>query len=184
MFKTLSAAALSLSIALGGFAPTPAVAGDREDLAKVLIGIGLLAAIASAADSAERDRRPATRSGDSNRWDRDAYRWNQNDYRWNQDNYRRDRERAVIEEPFRPLNPVERNRYGANRKVLPKQCVRTIDLDRGKRSFLMRDCLEDRGIRTLRLPVACERSIDVPGRKRDLEGWNRSCLQNRGYAIR
>ena len=158
---TVSAAALSLTLAVSSLAPTPAVAGDNEDLARFALGIGLLAAVAAAA-SQNRDDDRKKPTVPARRWDRDQ---------------------PVIRQPH-GSRPVHWDQKPTTRRVLPQECVRSFDLDRGVRRFLMRECLEDRGIRTSRLPDSCERVIDMPGRKPDRLGWSRRCLMREGYAVR
>jgi hypothetical protein len=134
MFKTLSAAALSLTLVLTSFTATPARA-DVEDVAKVLGGLALLYAIGRAVESnAETRRAPAhpPKVGHSIR------------------------SRNVI--PAQCFREVVsrgeiRRGYGARcmqnnvrrAGALPPQCIRQVETRRGVQNLYAPRCLERNG---------------------------------------
>lgn len=67
---------------------------------------------------------------------------------------------------------------------MPKSCQKTFDVRNGKRTFLKAKCLKKRGIRADSLPYACQRTLDMPGNKKDRKVFGRKCLLNNGYRIR
>ncbi|RYH08694.1 hypothetical protein [Tropicimonas sp. IMCC6043] len=167
MFKTLSAATLSIALAATSLAPTPALAGSRDEMVPVVIGLGLLAA-AAAVTLNERER-------SRNDW--------QNVFQGERQpttSRRRAQAPAYVEQP-RFYGPDRGQRA---RRALPEYCTRRLAGSRGNREVLMQRCLENSGVRTGWLPDRCERRVDLPGRRATAIGWSANCLRREGYAIR
>ena len=77
---------------------------------------------------------------------------------------------------------IRNNNQRHRARVLPAQCLRTLETDRGLRNVLRARCLERNGVRTARLPDRCERTIQT--RRGFGTGFAARCLQRQGFAIR
>lgn len=82
-----------------------------------------------------------------------------------------------------PVYNTNRNvRYYDKRGVLPANCVRRFDTDRGIRNLAIRRCLERSGINTARLPDRCEVRVRTDRGVRN--AFRQRCLENAGYRFR
>ncbi len=174
MFKTLTAATLSISLATASLAPSPASAGNRENVAPILLGLGALAIAAAAMHDRDKDKKkkkkkhrpapPVTRAQPA----------------------------PVVQAPPPPPPAVQVTRPreavivkpARSKRTLPQECARSFDLHNGSRTFLMKRCLINEGVRISKLPDRCEREIELRGGRRTLTGWKRSCLKREGFNIR
>ncbi|MEM9343339.1 MAG: hypothetical protein AAGA87_09850 [Pseudomonadota bacterium] len=78
---------------------------------------------------------------------------------------------------------IRNNNHTRHRsRVLPSQCLRTLETDRGFRNVLRARCLERNGVRTARLPDRCERTVQT--RRGFGTAFAARCLQRQGFAIR
>lgn len=69
-----------------------------------------------------------------------------------------------------------------HRNVLPAQCVRRFDTDRGIRNLAIERCLQRNGVRTARLPDRCEVRVRTDRGVRD--AYRQRCLEREGYRFR
>lgn len=69
-----------------------------------------------------------------------------------------------------------------HRNVLPAQCVRRFDTDRGIRNLAIERCLQRNGVRTARLPDRCEVRVRTDRGTRD--AYRQRCLEREGYRFR
>ncbi|WP_146136740.1 hypothetical protein [Aliiruegeria haliotis] len=205
MFKTLSAAALSSTLALAGFA-TPAHA-DQEDIARFIIGTGLLAILSKAIEETRDDDRRMQYVNPSLSGAPIIY--GQPQYQQPviiqqpqpQPKVVHKHITQVVRQPTRVIEHhteivkkptkkvIHKQKVTKPRKVeilrdLPSACAKTMKTRGGNRTFLTQGCLERSGIRTTTLPAQCGRVLDMPGKARDRRGWNRKCLKQEGYRIR
>lgn len=181
MFKTLSAAALSATLAFTCLTPSTAHAADQDDIGRFILGASLLAMIAAAANARSEDDdddRYVTRSPER---EVHHHRHVTKVIRTPTRPLLQPRVREVIRKPSKEV--VTRRPVTAHR-VIPSQCGRSFRLSTGNRAFFTQSCLEARGIRTSSLPDRCERVLDMPGNRQDRRGWNRHCLKTEGFLIR
>lgn len=146
MFRSFIATALAASLALTAFA-APARA-DAEDVAKVILGLAIVAGIASAIDN-NNDPAPAARHN--------TYR----DQDWSRQwNHRGGRRRAIPARCLRPFETRRGTRYGFSERCLdrraewinpPERCRRRGENRRGHRiTFYGERCMARLGFRTAR----------------------------------
>lgn len=167
MFKSLTAATLSLALVFTSLPTAPAKAADAEDIAPVLFGLGLLAVLAaSSSGNADTARYKSQKPKKSRKVTR------------------------ASPQPYTVIEPANRNghaatrRAAANHKTIPNQCARKLRFSSGTRTYFLKGCLESKGVRTSRLPNHCERVLDIPGHRVSRTGWHRACLKNSGYRVR
>ncbi|MDV7141088.1 hypothetical protein R3X27_00190 [Tropicimonas sp. TH_r6] len=174
MFKTLTAATLSIALATTSLAPSPAMAQNRENVAPILFGLSVLA-IAAAAMHDNNDKKKARKKH------RPA------------PPVARAKPAPAVQAPVQPPKPkvakVKRPREAVvvkpakKRRVLPRACERNFNVANGGRTFLMKRCLINEGVRVSKLPDRCERAIEVRGGRKTLTGWKRNCLKREGFRI-
>lgn len=67
-------------------------------------------------------------------------------------------------------------------RILPAECLRRIETDRGIRNLAGERCLERQGVRTSRLPDNCE--VLVRTNRGLREAYRQRCLERAGYKFR
>ena len=156
MKKGFIATVLAVALAVTG-ASTIQARADSDDVVGALIGLAIIAGIASAIDDDD----------DHNRVDRrhrDQFRHSQysQQYRYRDD---------VRERP---------RRLRRHAKVLPRRCQRVYETRRGERVGFARGCL-NRRVSSLSLPRRCLREAETN------RGWQRfygkRCLLRHGYRV-
>ncbi|WP_068108584.1 hypothetical protein [Tropicimonas marinistellae] len=186
MLKTVAATALSLTLALGALAPTPAHAANQEDIAKILLGVGFAALIAKALHEQAEDRdKKATKEVHVHRHitNRPVTKVIEKPAPRSRVVVQQPPKRVVVKEPTQSSRPG--SGWGKNASsVIPSTCQRTFRHDGENRVYVTRRCLEREGVRTANLPNQCERVLDLPGNASDRLVWNRGCLEKNGYRIR
>ena len=159
--RSLAAAALGLSLALGSVAaPAPALAQELDlprvlqenPAAATLAALAALGIIAAIVDDDDDD--------DDRRRDRDDFRYDDG------------RERVEVYRRAPDLG------YAPERRVLPAECVRR--LEDGERVLAGR-CLERRGVGA-GLPGYCRTSAYADGRQRTV--YDMRCLREEGFRVR
>lgn len=155
----------------------PASSANNDALAKVIAGALFLGIVASAANANRKDHDDDDRHRHSyqppNRGHYTPPHQQPRPQYQPHSNYRKPTH-TRRDEPRRPTVHVTRS--------LPASCARTVRTQYGQRTFLGRPCLERAGYKTAGLPDICHRELDF--RRRDVNAWNLSCLQQRGYALR
>ncbi|MDJ1008501.1 MAG: hypothetical protein QNJ13_11815 [Paracoccaceae bacterium] len=68
------------------------------------------------------------------------------------------------------------------RRILPAQCVRRFDTNRGVRNLAIERCLERNDVRVSRLPERCAVRVRTDRGVRD--AFRQRCLENEGYRFR
>lgn len=142
MKKTLFAGFLSLSLAATSLMPTAAMADERDDFARALLGIAAAIAIGNAIKNNTDDDRPAVT-------------------------------------PHRPNPPPAPHPQPSSRRVLPSECLTTVDTRRGEVRLFGNRCLQENYRYANRLPSECR--ITVEGRRHTRVGYVPRCLRDRGY---
>ncbi len=80
---------------------------------------------------------------------------------------------------------VHRNNSVRNlerRRILPANCVRRFDTDRGVRNLAIQRCLQRNGYNAARLPDRCEVRVRTDRGPRN--AFRKRCLENAGYRFR
>lgn len=160
--KTITAALVSLSLGIGALGATPARA-DGEDVAKALLGLGVLLAIANELDDDDKKKRRVDQS-----------------YNWREER-------------------LSRYRWA---KLLPPQCIRTVDTrnngwrkhkqdkhdgyrhrghDDGRQlTVVLGKCVRKSG-HARKLPESCK--ADRISRRLDTPAYRLRCLRDKGFVV-
>ncbi|MCA0963790.1 hypothetical protein [Salipiger bermudensis] len=170
MSRKFIAAVLAASLAITTFSAAPARA-DGKDALKLLGAAGALYLLGNtvaqarerAKDERKRDKRE--REEEKRREER-AREW-------------RERHDARRPAPPRVIGPAFGHRRDAE-YVLPSQCMMRIDGGASRFAF-DRDCMTNAGVRTSRLPDACEMYVRDGGRKE--RAFDGGCLRRNGYRL-
>jgi hypothetical protein len=151
MFKPFIAGITAVSLAFA--TATPAQANDfgREDFGKLLIGLAAIAAVGAVVRNNDRDKpdRPQTTQTD----------------------HRRD--------SWADLNRPRVRDQHRNARVLPRQCLQTIETRFGQQRLFGQRCLERNDVRVNRLPDRCAVRFYTPRGPR--AGFDPLCLREQGY---
>lgn len=146
------------AIAITGFSAAPAQAGQK-DLNRALAALAGLAVLGVVIHEVRKDDRKESRRSVDRRYDRDDH---------------------LIERvyPGRPVKPLPRR---VERKLLPQDCLRSVDAKDGRLHVFGRRCLKRNYAYADRLPEKCERRFRAGGEKR--VGYEARCLRREGYAL-
>lgn len=193
MHKSLSAITLATSLTLGAMSPTTAHASD-DDIARFVLGAGLLAVLAAAIDGHQDGRNsydvhynaaPRREAPVIVEQPREVHR-----HVTHKHVTKVIRKPTVIQTPKKVVRrtvvepPKKTAKQTKVLRHLPAGCEKMVRTSSGRRGFVTRSCLTKSGIRTAPLPNQCERVLDLPGSKKDRRAWSSSCLQRSGYRIR
>mgnify|MGYP001824587687 FL=1 len=153
MFKPIIAGIAAISLTFASMAPAQANGLDREDIGKLLIGIAAIAALNAAIDNNKRDDRTEARNTQTQTT-------NHNDRSWADLNRSR--------------------QYNNNRgRVLPRECLRTVDTRFGVQRMFDRRCLNRNYDRVNRLPDRCAVRVYTTNGPRS--GYDPLCLREQGF---
>ena len=152
MYKHLIAGFTALSLCLA--APAQAQALDREDAARLVIGLGALAVVGAAIRNNRDDDDSATEVHD--RHDRNDWNRRNNGNRWSDLNRR------------------------SNNRVLPGECLQRIETRFGTQRLFGQRCLERNYRHVNQLPGRC--AVRVYTRRGPQTGYDPLCLREAGYA--
>jgi hypothetical protein len=170
MSRKFIAAVLAASLAITTFSAAPARA-DGKDALKLLGAAGALYllgnSIAQARDRAEDERKKDKRKREEEKRREERAK----DWRERHDSRRTD--------PPRVVGPAFGQRRDAQ-YVLPARCMMRIN-GGGSRFAFDRECMTNAGVRTSRLPDACEMYVRDGGRKE--RAFDGACLRRNGYGL-
>ncbi|EAU46751.1 hypothetical protein [Salipiger bermudensis] len=178
MSRKFIAAVLAASLAITTFSAAPARA-DGKDALKLIGAAGALYllgnSIAQARERAEDERKKDKRKKEEKaRQEAHAKQW-----RERHENRRDERHDARRTDPPRVVGPAFGQRRDAQ-YVLPARCMMRIE-GGGSRYAFDRDCMTNAGVRTSRLPDACEMYVRDGGRKE--RAFDGACLRRNGYGL-
>ncbi|WP_375254612.1 hypothetical protein [Yoonia sp.] len=153
MFKPIIAGITAVSLTFASMAPAYANGVDRDDVGKLLIGIAAIAALNAAIDSNNRNDRSEVRNARTQRANNNRQNW----------------------------ADLNRSRQqNANRgRVLPRECLRTIDTRFGVQRIFDQRCLNRNYNRVNRLPDRCAVRIYTTNGPRN--GYDPLCLREAGF---
>ncbi len=179
MSRKFIAAVLAASLAITTFSAAPARAADGRDVLKALGTAGVLYmlgnAIAEAREDAKDDRKKdKKKKKEQQRQEELAKQWRQR-----HEERREERHDNRRNDPPRVVGPAFGQRQDT-KYVLPSRCMMRID-GGGSRYAFDRDCMTNAGVRTSRLPDACEMYVRDGGRKE--RAFDGSCLRRKGYGL-
>lgn len=153
MFKPLIAGITALSMTLATMTPAHANGLDREDIGKLLFGIATIAALNAAINHNNRNDRAETRNTQIQTINNNRQSW----------------------------ADLNRSRQqNANRgRVLPRECLRTVDTRFGVQRMFDRRCLNRNYDRVNRLPNRCAVRVFTNNGPRN--GFDPLCLREAGF---
>lgn len=179
MSRKFIAAVLAASLAITTFSAAPARAADGKDALKLLGAAGALYllgnSIAQAREKAEDERKKdKKKKEEKRRQEEQARQW-----RERHDSRRDERHDSHRNQAPRVVGPAFGQRRDTQH-VLPSRCMMRISGGSSRFAF-DRDCLTNAGVRTSRLPDACEMYVRDGGRKE--RAFDGACLRRNGYGL-
>ena len=168
---------LAIVAALGiAVAPAPAAA-DRDDVAKIILGLAVAGIVAKVID----DRKDRKRSAATQNTSRYPYYESFDDRRRNDTFDNRRRNRSIDGEFRRRGDQGRRNNRGFKQYALPNQCLRFLDTARGDRQVYGSRCLQRNYKFAKKLPRQCEIKVRTNRGVRTVYG--RRCLARDGWQV-
>lgn len=171
MYRKFIATVTAASIALTALGSAPAVAGEQDNARLIAAILGLAAVGAIVHKNKSRDKKEVRHHEPAPV------------YTPPQDH--RPKHVQRYHTPPRYTQPTPRplpqRAHRANRKLLPKQCFRTYDTNRGRVAMFANRCLKRNFEFAHRLPRNCMYIFDTP--QGDRRGFDARCLRDRGYRL-
>jgi len=154
MFKTLTAGITAISLTLATAAPVQANGIDREEVGKLLFGLAAIAVIGAALE--ENRERNQTKQAQSNR-------------SWS----------GINSGSWSDLNRQHQQEV-AQRRVLPRDCLRSVETRFGTQRLFGQRCLERNYRHHANLPARCAVRVYTDNGPRN--GFDPLCLREQGYS--
>jgi hypothetical protein len=150
MMKTLVAGVTALSLTLASAAPAQANGLDREDVGKLLLGLLAVGVVGAAIENNQRREETQVQRQGSGSW-------------------------AELNQP----RPRPDNRHDDRRRILPYECLQTVETRFGDLRLFGERCLERNYRFAASLPERCE--VRVYSDNGPRSGYDPLCLREQGY---
>ncbi len=171
MYRKFIATIAASAIALTALGSIPAYAGERDNARLIAAILGLAAVGAIVHKNKSRDKHEVTRNHPAPIYKAPKHQHpKQVQRQYTPPRYHQPKPR-----------PLPQRAQKANRKLLPKQCFRTYDTNRGRVAMFANRCLKRNFQFAHRLPRNCMYIFDTP--QGDRRGFDARCLRDRGYRL-